>query len=500
MDPVAEAKMQRFRTVLAIGVTLVITFASGCAPTPTPQATPNPTDAAQFPEFAASKFDRSAVIDNEWLPMKSGAKWVYEGKALDDEGKNVDRRIEFTVTDVTKKIQDVRTLITWIEDYDNGELVEKEISFYAQDKEGNVWYFGEHPEDYESGKFVAAFTWVAGLEDAKAGIVLMGQPKLGMPSIYQGWGPAVGWSDFGRVEQLGQETCVPVDCYRDVLVNAESSLGEEGAFQLKYYARGIGEIKVGWRGADPVKEELELVEYKQLNPDEMAQLRAKVLEVEKHAYEVTPAYRKTSPAEYPEGTPALDLPAILAALPTESSTSSQGSEVIVYASDLTQAALSELEFYDDPASPGGKWIGLPNSGQELDPPPEPDPHATFKVQVQSGIPYRCWIHMKVGAPKGASNANMIWVQLSDATDETKQEVLKPGSGSYLTAEGPVKEGWTWVECDRADSNVDSLVYFGISGQITVRLQAGAEGVGFDQFLLSPEEFLDTPPTSPIVEK
>jgi hypothetical protein len=94
------------------------------------------------------------------------------------------------------------------------------------------------------------------------------------------------------------------------------------------------------------------------------------------------------------------------------------SEIIVYASDLPKSGLSEFDFWDDPASPGGKMIGTPNKGDELDPPPENDPHVTFKVQVQRGVPYRCWIHMKVGAPKGKSRANMLWVQFSDAVDKS----------------------------------------------------------------------------------
>ena len=148
----------------------------------------------QFPDFDASNFDNSTVIDNKWTPMQPGTFWAYEGSALDG-GESVDRRIEFTVTDLTKEIDGVRTVVAWIEDYNNGELIEKEIAFYAQDKDGNVCYFGEHPEDYESGKFVEAPTWIAGIADAKPGIKMLSDPQLGTPVLYQGWGPEVEWSD-----------------------------------------------------------------------------------------------------------------------------------------------------------------------------------------------------------------------------------------------------------------------------------------------------------------
>jgi hypothetical protein len=251
----------------------------------------------QFPDFDAGNFDSSTVIDNKWSPMQPGTFWAYEGTALDG-GESVSRRIEFTVTDLTKEIDGVRTVVAWIEDYNNDELIEEEIAFYAQDKDGSVWYFGEHPEDYEAGEFVEAPTWIAGIADAKPGIKMLADPQLEAPVLYQGWGPRVEWSDYGQIDQLGLKACVPVDCYENVLVIAESSLGEEGAYQLKYYAQGVGNIQVGWKGTDETQEELNLVEYRQLSPEELANIHSQALELEKHAYEVSPdVYGETSPAE-----------------------------------------------------------------------------------------------------------------------------------------------------------------------------------------------------------
>lgn len=176
-------------------------------------------------------------------------------------------------------------------------------------------------------------------------------------------------------------------------------------------------------------------------------------------------------------------------------------EVVVYASELSKGSLSEFDFWDDPSSPGGRLIGTPNTGDELDPPPENDPHVTFTVAVRAGVPYRCWIHMKVGAPKGVSTANMFWVQFSDAVDGANEVVLGPRTSSYLTARGPTRQGWAWVGCDlEGSSSTESLVRFSRSGEVTVRLQAGQEGVGFDQFLLSPRRFLEKPPTEAVVSK
>ena len=176
-------------------------------------------------------------------------------------------------------------------------------------------------------------------------------------------------------------------------------------------------------------------------------------------------------------------------------------EVVVYASDLPKSALSEFDFWNDQASPGGRLVGTPNSGDQLDPPPENDPHVTFKVPVQQSVPYRCWIHMKVGAPKGKSQANKLWVQFSDAVDKAGTEVFKPGTGSYLTAHGQGQQGWMWVGCGVAGPQwSEPLIYFRTSGEVTVRFQAGMEGVGFDQFLLSPAQYLTKPPSEAIVPK
>jgi hypothetical protein len=263
----------------------------------TPAATPDESRLPQHIEFDAANFTNSTVIDNEWYPLQPGSKWVYEGTTT--EGNlEIPHRLEFTVTDLTKEIQGVRTVVAWIEDFSDGELVEKEIAFYAQDNDGTVWYFGEHPEEIVDGTIVLAPTWMAGYIGAKPGVKMWADPQPGIPSYFQGWGPGVDWSDYAQVDQVGQETCVPTGCYQDVLVLAESSLDEINVYQLKHYARGIGEVLVGWRGPADAAEHLELVEHTQLEPDALAAIRAQALELEAHAYAVSPeVYGKTAPSE-----------------------------------------------------------------------------------------------------------------------------------------------------------------------------------------------------------
>jgi len=176
------------------------------------------------------------------------------------------------------------------------------------------------------------------------------------------------------------------------------------------------------------------------------------------------------------------------------------SEIVVYASELSERALFEFDFWPSRGSPGGKMVGTIQTGDEMHPPPEEDPHVTFKVKVLGGVPYRCWIRMLVGEPLGLSQANRLYVQFSNAVDRAGKDVFRPNTASYLTVQGPLRRGWRWVPCEADPKGAEPLVYFRDSREVTVKVQAGMEGVGFDQFVLSPARFLEKPPAEAIVKK
>ena len=255
-------------------------------------------DTASLPAFDSGTFRNSALITNEWMPFKPGTRFTYDGTTIEDDGTAVPHRFVVNVTDLTKMIAGVRVAITWDLDYSDGELVEAELAFYAQDSSGTVWYMGEYPEEYEEGKFVAATPWIHGLEQAQAGIQMPAKPQVGTPSFAQGWGPAVNWNDRAQIDQMGQKTCVPVRCYEDVLIMAEASGSEPDAQQLKYYARGVGNVRVGWRGAgEKTKETLELTRLEQLDATALADVRAQALKLEQSAYRRSKTvYAHTPPA------------------------------------------------------------------------------------------------------------------------------------------------------------------------------------------------------------
>ncbi len=208
-------------------------------------------------EIDPKNFDNSANIDNQWWPMKPGTQFTYEGYTVEDDEK-IPHRVVFTVTDLTKVIHGVRTVVVFDRDYTDGRLEEAELAFFAQDNDGNVWHLGQYSEVYDETEFVGGRMWVVGhLEDAKAGIMMKSEPQLGTPSYSQGYAPApFNWTDRARVYQMGQKTTVPAGSYEDVLVTEEFNEEEPGAFQLKYYARGVGNVRVGWKGEDENQETL----------------------------------------------------------------------------------------------------------------------------------------------------------------------------------------------------------------------------------------------------
>ena len=256
--------------------------------------------AQPFENFDSTHFENPTEIDNPWMPLKPGTRLTYEGKSVEDDGQMVPHRVVINVTDLTKVVGGVRSVITWDLDYSDGELVEAELAFFAQDTAGNVWRMGEYPEEYDGKTMVANPAWVHGIEDARAGIEMQASPQPGTPSYAPGWAPAVNWTDRAQVDQVGLKNCVKVKCYEDVLVIAETSQSEVDAHQLKYYARGVGNIRVGWRGAgEKTKETLELVKIEQLDAKGMAEMRAKALLLEKSGYKNSKTvYVHTPPAEH----------------------------------------------------------------------------------------------------------------------------------------------------------------------------------------------------------
>jgi hypothetical protein len=250
-------------------------------------------------DFSPKKFSRASVrIDNAWFPLRPGTQFVYDGR-VEQAGGGYSHRVVTTVTDLTKVVDGVRTVVILDRDLNGDRIDEQEITFQAQDDDGNVWNLGEYPEEYENGKLTGApSTWISGLGRARAGILMRTAPKVGQSTYLQGSDPEVEFRDRAKVERLGQRRCVPHKCYSRLLTIDESSpLDPSDGHQLKYYARGIGNVLVEPRGGVE-QETLVLVEVKHLSAAELAEARSIALELDKRAYTVAAdVYRSTPHAE-----------------------------------------------------------------------------------------------------------------------------------------------------------------------------------------------------------
>ena len=247
-------------------------------------------------DYDPSRFGDSANVEHRWYPLRPGTRLDYRGSSVED-GERLRHGVTVIVTDLTKVIDGVENVVVWERDYENGDLVEDELALFAQDRDGNIWHMGEYPEEWEEGTFAKAPAWVHGVAGAYAGITIPAKPREGTPGYAQGYAPPpISWADRGRVYKTGQKTCVPAGCYGDVVVIEEFERSVPGAFQDKYYAPGVGVVRVGWRGEnDDSKEVLVLVARKTLSPEEMDQARADARAQENRAYRISKDVWGTTP-------------------------------------------------------------------------------------------------------------------------------------------------------------------------------------------------------------
>lgn len=263
-----------FRAAAVLIAALTVAAAAGAA------------EEKPYEDLVSAKFTRPTAIDNPWFPMKPGARFVWEGSSV-EFGRKFEHHVVFTVTDLTKEIAGIETVVGWDQDYVDGVLAETEIMFLAQDDDGALWSLGEYPEEYEDGVFVDAPLWIHGLGDGKGGILIPAKAAVGTRSFAQGWSPSMGFTDRGKVHAVGQKVEVPFGSYDDVLVIEEWDKEEPDARAFKYYARGVGHIKVSSKDTDD-QEELGLVRIEQLDGTELAKARKAALRLEENAREFSP--------------------------------------------------------------------------------------------------------------------------------------------------------------------------------------------------------------------
>ena len=190
-------------------------------------------------------------VDNKYFPLVPGTKYTYTAET--DEGTE---RIEVFVTHLTKEVLGVTCIVVddkvWLDD----DLIEVTLDWYAQDKDGNVWYMGEDSKEYEDGKVESTEgSWEAGVDGAKPGIIMMANPLVGV--VYRQEYYEDEAEDKAEVLSLNESVTVPFGSYDNCLRTKDWNPLDMEAIEEKYYAPGVGVVlEVMVKGGD---ERVELI-------------------------------------------------------------------------------------------------------------------------------------------------------------------------------------------------------------------------------------------------
>jgi hypothetical protein len=212
--------------VVIIITCLAMTFAIACSDNTTEpyQVTVDPAN------FVAG-------IDNPYYPLTPGKMFRFEGEATDGHETNI-----LTVTNQTYNILGVACVVVEDTVLVDGDLIEATTDWFAQDKDGAVWYMGEASRSYESGKLVSTGgSWEAGKRGAMPGVIMYGNPRTGGP-YRQEFESGVA-EDRGQIVATDAKVTVPYGTFTNCIKTEEWSDIEPGIVEYKFYAKNVGVIR-----------------------------------------------------------------------------------------------------------------------------------------------------------------------------------------------------------------------------------------------------------------
>jgi hypothetical protein len=177
-----------------------------------------------------------AQIDNPYFPLFPGTTFIYEGQT--SEGLSRD---EFAVTHNTRVIAGVTCVEVHDSVFTNGALTEDTLDWFAQDKEGNVWYFGENTQELEDGLITTIDgTFMAGVDGDKPGIIMKAHPAVG--DYYRHEFSLGNAEDNAETLSLNESVTVPFGSFDHCLKSQETTPLEPDALENKFYALGVGNV------------------------------------------------------------------------------------------------------------------------------------------------------------------------------------------------------------------------------------------------------------------
>jgi hypothetical protein len=193
-------------------------------------------------------------VDNPWFPLKPGSRYRYRGVK---DGKKVAERIR--VTHRTKRILGVLTTVVHDVLRSHGKPVEVTDDWYAQDRHGGVWYFGEATKTLDGRGHVISHSgsFKAGRDGARAGLFFPAHPRVGQSARQEYYkGKA---EDHFKILDRSTRVSVPYVSTRHALRTKEWTPLEPGVVDNKYYVRGVGTVdELAVRGGN---EHLRLVSF-----------------------------------------------------------------------------------------------------------------------------------------------------------------------------------------------------------------------------------------------
>ena len=192
-------------------------------------------------EFSAANFLFVPDINNPYFPLVPGTKFTYHNTITDEDGISVEHEI-MTVTSDIKKIVGVNCEVVHDQVKEDGEITEDTYDWYAQDKFGNVWYFGEDTKERTDSGWSTEGSWKAGKHGASPGIIMFAQPDLLLGLTY--------YEEFQRGEAEDQATLLNTDSKAKVPYGSLTNCLETKNFtrldptdiEHKFYAIGVGQV------------------------------------------------------------------------------------------------------------------------------------------------------------------------------------------------------------------------------------------------------------------
>lgn len=208
------------------------------------------------PEVELGKL--SHVVDNAYFPLATLERAVYAGRERDpDSGEMLEIRMECVVRAKPEKVAGILVTVVEVSEYEDDELVEKTLDYYAQDAGGNVYYIGEKVDDYEDGKVTGhGGQWLAGEKGARPGLFMPAAPKLG-DVFEQERAPGVA-EDRSTVVAVGSTIEVPAGKFENCIETEDFDPISKSKGH-KVFAAGIGLVK---EASAAGKSTIELVERK----------------------------------------------------------------------------------------------------------------------------------------------------------------------------------------------------------------------------------------------